>query len=82
MIVTITMVGYGDKYSLTIQGRVIGAILITGSIGLFGTFTGFAASWFLEVAQRRIKAIAEEFCLPAESPHREANFRSEDPESL
>lgn len=46
--VTITTVGYGDKYPVTTEGRLIAAILMTAGVGLFGTFTGFVASWFME----------------------------------
>ena len=49
--VTITTVGYGDKYPVTIEGRLIAAVLMTVGVGLFGTFTGFLASWF--VAERK-----------------------------
>lgn len=45
--VTITTVGYGDKYPVTTEGRVIAALLMTTGVGLFGTFTGFLASWFM-----------------------------------
>lgn len=45
--VTITTVGYGDKFPVTTEGRIIAAILMTGGVGLFGTFTAFASSWFL-----------------------------------
>lgn len=46
--VTITTVGYGDKYPVTTESRIIAAILMTTGVGLFGTFTGFIASWFVE----------------------------------
>ncbi len=46
--VTITTVGYGDYYPVTFEGRIIAAVLMTAGVGLFGTFTGFVASWFLE----------------------------------
>ena len=47
-IVTLTTVGYGDKYPVTTEGRLIAALLMTTGVGLFGTFTGFLASWFVE----------------------------------
>ena len=46
--VTITTVGYGDKYPVTIEGRIIAAFLMTVGIALFGTFTAFLASWFIQ----------------------------------
>lgn len=46
--VTVTTVGYGDRFPVTTAGRVIGAVLMTVGVGLFGTFTGFVASWFVE----------------------------------
>lgn len=45
--VTITTVGYGDKFPVTTEGRIIAAALMTVGVGLFGTFTGFLASWFV-----------------------------------
>lgn len=44
---TVTTVGYGDKYPVTTAGRIIGILLMTGGVGLFGTFSGFIASWFM-----------------------------------
>lgn len=46
--VTITTVGYGDKYPVTTEGRIIAVILITIGVGLFGTFTAFISSWFVK----------------------------------
>ena len=46
--VAITTVGYGDKFPITSEGRIIAAALMTVGVGLFGTFTGVLASWFLE----------------------------------
>ncbi|WP_104403008.1 potassium channel family protein [Vibrio penaeicida] len=46
--VTITTVGYGDFYPVTVEGRFVASALMTTGVGLFGTFTGFVASWFLE----------------------------------
>lgn len=46
--VTITTVGYGDKFPVTTEGRIIASFLMTVGVGLFGTFTAFLASWFFE----------------------------------
>ena len=46
--VTITTVGYGDKYPVTTEGRIIAVILMTVGVGLFGTFTAFVSSWFVK----------------------------------
>ncbi len=45
--VTITTVGYGDKFPVTTGGRIIGVLLMTAGVGLFGTFTAYVSSWFL-----------------------------------
>ncbi len=44
---TITTVGYGDKFPVTAEGRVIAVFLMITGVGLFGTFTGFIASLFV-----------------------------------
>lgn len=44
---TITTVGYGDRYPVTGEGRIIAAMLMAGGVGLFGTFSGFLAAWFI-----------------------------------
>lgn len=50
--VTITTVGYGDKYPVTTEGRMIAALLMTVGVGLFGTFTAWLASWFVGEGKR------------------------------
>jgi len=45
-ITTITTVGYGDRYPTTTEGRMIAVLLMSAGVGLFGTFSGFLASWF------------------------------------
>jgi voltage-gated potassium channel len=52
-IVTITTVGYGDKVPVTSEGRFVAAILMIAGVGLFGTFSGFVASWFLSSGELR-----------------------------
>jgi voltage-gated potassium channel Kch len=46
-IVTISTVGYGDQYPVTEPGRIIGAGIIVLGVGIFGTFTGYLANFFL-----------------------------------
>ncbi len=44
---TISTVGFGDRFPVTTEGRIIAIFLMTTGVGLFGTFTGFIASWFV-----------------------------------
>jgi len=46
-IVTITTVGYGDYYPVTLIGRVISVFVMLSGIGLFGTFTAAVASFMI-----------------------------------
>ena len=56
-IVTISTVGYGDRYPVTNEGRVIGSLIIVVGVGIFGTFTGYLANLFL--APRKKAAAAQ-----------------------
>jgi voltage-gated potassium channel len=47
-IVTVTTVGYGDKFPVTPEGRIVACVLMAVGVGLFGAFTGFIASLFVE----------------------------------
>lgn len=49
---TITTVGYGDKFPVTVEGRAIAALLMTAGVGMFGSFTGLMASWILRPARK------------------------------
>ncbi|HKO56971.1 MAG TPA: potassium channel family protein [Thermoanaerobaculia bacterium] len=61
---TITTVGYGDRYPVTTEGRVVAAILMTAGVGLFGAFSAALAAWFLipedEATNGEIAALREE----------------------
>lgn len=45
---TVTTVGYGDLYPITVPGRMIAALLMIGGISLIGIVTGSLASWIVE----------------------------------
>mgnify|MGYP000097246341 CR=1 FL=1 len=58
--VTITTVGYGDFYPTTSIGRIIASTLITAGVGLFGTFTAYVASFFMQYEEEPDAEIFEE----------------------
>jgi voltage-gated potassium channel len=42
---TLTTVGYGDKYPVTTEGRIIAVILMVTGVAICGTFAGFVVSY-------------------------------------
>ncbi len=44
---TVTTVGYGDRYPVTTEGRIIGAILMTIGVGTFGVLTASVSAMFV-----------------------------------
>jgi voltage-gated potassium channel Kch len=55
-VVSVTTVGYGDKYPVTQAGRIIGTLLLIGGVGLFGVFTGYVAGVFLTPRREDLEA--------------------------
>jgi len=47
-IVTITTVGYGDKYPVSVEGQMIATVMMVAGVGLVGTLSGLMAAWFLQ----------------------------------
>ena len=45
--VTITTVGYGDRFPTTNAGRIVGIFVMIAGVGLFSTLSGFLANTFL-----------------------------------
>ena len=56
--VTITTVGYGDFYPVTLTGRITAVGLMVGGLTLIGVVTATLASWIVErVADQNTKAV-------------------------
>lgn len=63
--VTITTVGYGDRYPVTSTGRLVGMLTMILGVGLFGVLTGFLANAFLSPREKPAPAGVE--AAPAEA---------------
>lgn len=63
---TITTVGYGDHYPVTMLGRFVAAGLMIGGIAVLGVVTASVASWLVEQVTRDTAAEVE----AAEAPLR------------
>ncbi len=50
---TITTIGYGDKYPVTLAGRLVAVVLVIFGVSLFSTFTAFVASFFIGKEQKK-----------------------------
>lgn len=50
---TITTVGYGDRFPVTSEGRVVAIVLMIAGISLFGVLTGLFARLFVEPELRK-----------------------------
>lgn len=48
-ITTITTVGYGDKYPVTTEGRIIATILMIYGVGIFGTISAYFSNKFFKL---------------------------------
>lgn len=79
---TITTVGYGDRYPVTGEGRILATILMGAGVGLFGMFSGFLAAWFLGSREKEpekdgLAAVREELASLREVVQRLADRRSD-----
>jgi len=46
-LVTITTIGYGDKFPVTIEGRLVAGVLIIFGVAMISAITASFASWIL-----------------------------------
>lgn len=58
--VTLTTVGYGDKYPVTAVGEISAVFIMIAGIGLLGTVTATLAAWFAAKLQTRTDDEIEE----------------------
>ncbi len=52
-VATLTTVGYGDIYPVTILGRILGGLIAIMGIGLFALPAGILGAGFIEEMQRK-----------------------------
>ncbi len=51
-IVTLTTVGYGDKFPITLEGRILAVVLMLFGLSFFALITGFISSFLLQRYKR------------------------------
>jgi voltage-gated potassium channel len=59
-ITTLSTVGYGDRYPVTVEGRLVAATLMVAGIALLGVVTASIAAWFVENLRRAQSEVSEE----------------------
>jgi voltage-gated potassium channel len=62
--VTITTVGYGDHYPITLIGRLVAVALMIGGIAVLGVVTAALASWLVDQVGTRTAADTREIEAP------------------
>jgi voltage-gated potassium channel len=66
--VTIATVGYGDRYPVTNEGRIVGVFMMTAGVALFSVLTSFVSDWFRrprKVEEKAEKSLIEGKVVPA-----------------
>ena len=56
-VITLTTVGYGDMFPITVGGRVTAVLTLIMGLGIFGTFLSLVGSAFMETLQEKNRTI-------------------------
>ena len=59
-VATLTTVGYGDIYPITVTGRILGAVIAIMGIGMVAIPTGILSAGFVEVLEKKTSGAQEE----------------------
>jgi len=59
-LVTVTTVGYGDYFPVTVEGRIVAAVLMLVGISLIGVVTASVAAWFVSLTADQEEAYEED----------------------
>ena len=49
--ITMATVGYGDKYPVSDEGRLVGVVIVLAGLALLGTISASIAAWFMDEAR-------------------------------
>jgi voltage-gated potassium channel len=59
-ITTVSTVGYGDRFPVTTEGRLVAATLMVTGIALLGVVTASIAAWFVENVRRAGEQVSDD----------------------
>jgi voltage-gated potassium channel len=54
LVVTMSTVGYGDRYPVSTAGRALGTFVIVIGVGIFGTLSGYLANLFISPRKEQL----------------------------